>query len=78
MYQPFNNNLILLKEKSQEETSSGIILSDKPTKTTFTVVKATKDYTSLLNKKVILKEPPQELENNYCVTSVDNIVAIEA
>ena len=77
MFLPFNKNIVLQRVKSEEVSDSGIILSDSPTKITYTVTGTTKNTEALQDKQVILKETPQELNKDYCVTHTDNVVAIE-
>ncbi len=90
MIKPLFNNVVLKKQKEQNETSSGIILSQKPKDEAYAVVVAVGDGVSVdgkttvipvkVNDKVLYKkysgtEIKQEGED-YIILSCEEILAI--
>ena len=74
MLKPVNDNVILLKEKKENVTQSGIII-DGDNKEHFVVVQTNEHTEELKGKQVFTSQPPQHLQDSYYSIDLKDIVA---
>lgn len=74
MIKAINKYVIVEKKEEENVSTSGIITSTNPTKTTYVVVATTDETKELQNKQVFIKEG-EELEDKLLAVHIDNILA---
>lgn len=74
MLKPVNDNIILLKESTDNKTASGIII-DRDNKDNYIVVVTNEHTEGLKGKRVFTSKQPQHLQDNYYSIDYKDIVA---